>query len=155
MTRGRKPKPSKLRALYGNAGKRPLNDSEPQPARAVPRCPAHLTKTARTEWHRLVKELDAVGLLTNMDRGTLAMYCQAWGDHVDAQEMIKKTGVVLLNKEGNLHRNPYYFVSNKAVEQMCKLGPLLGLDPSSRSRLHVEPRPEEMSEMEILLAEGT
>jgi P27 family predicted phage terminase small subunit len=154
MTRGRKPKPSKLRALHGNCGHRPLNDSEPQPGRAVPRCPAHLTKAARTEWHRLVKQLDAVALLTNLDRGALAMYCQAWGDHVDAQEMIKKTGVVVL-EEGNLHRNPYYFVSNKAVEQMCKLGPLLGLDPSSRSRLHVERRPEDRDEMEILLAEGT
>ncbi|HZK10243.1 MAG TPA: phage terminase small subunit P27 family, partial [Clostridia bacterium] len=36
-TRGRKPKPTALKVLEGNPGKRPLNKNEPQPERKAPR----------------------------------------------------------------------------------------------------------------------
>jgi len=34
--RGRRPKPTRLKMLTGNPGKRPLNGNEPRPAAAVP-----------------------------------------------------------------------------------------------------------------------
>ena len=37
--RGRRPKPTRLKLLTGNPGKRPLNDDEPQPQAAIPECP--------------------------------------------------------------------------------------------------------------------
>jgi hypothetical protein len=45
--RGRKPMPTVLRIVTGNAGKRPLNTSEPKPVTAIPTCPAHLSPTAK------------------------------------------------------------------------------------------------------------
>ena len=57
--RGRRPKPTRLKMLTGNPGKRPLNGNEPRPAPAVPDCPAELGPLARTEWNRLVGELAA------------------------------------------------------------------------------------------------
>ena len=41
-TRGRKPKPTAMKELEGNPGKRPLNPNEPRPERKAPRCPAWL-----------------------------------------------------------------------------------------------------------------
>ena len=48
--RGRKPLPSNVVKLRGNAGKRPLNDREPRPATAVPSCPSCLSDEAKKEW---------------------------------------------------------------------------------------------------------
>ena len=46
-TRGRKPKPTALKALEGNPGKRPLNEHEPMPPKATLRCPAWLEAEAK------------------------------------------------------------------------------------------------------------
>src|SRR5690242_4289689 len=47
--RGRRPKPTRLKALTGNPGKRPLNPAELCPEPAVPECPAELGPVARNE----------------------------------------------------------------------------------------------------------
>lgn len=44
-TRGRKPKPTAIKELEGNPGKRPLNANEPRPERKAPRCPAWLDRS--------------------------------------------------------------------------------------------------------------
>ena len=82
--RGRKPLPSNVVRLRGNPGKRRLNDAEPRPAAKVPPCPACLGDEARKEWQRLSKELAELGLLTGLDRGLLAAYCQAHALWVEA-----------------------------------------------------------------------
>src|SRR5687768_11179819 len=80
--RGRKPLPSNVVRLRGNPGKRRLNDAEPRPPSRAPACPACLGEEARKEWKRLSEELAELRLLTGLDRGMLAAYCQAhtlWG----------------------------------------------------------------------------
>ena len=39
-TRGRKPKPTALKVLEGNPGKRPLNENEPIPPKGSIKCPS-------------------------------------------------------------------------------------------------------------------
>lgn len=75
--RGRRPKPTALKVLEGNPGKRPLNRREPQPLRSIPTCPAHLSPTAKGEWKRLAGQLHRLGILSQLDRAALAAYCQA------------------------------------------------------------------------------
>ena len=53
MARGRRPKPTALKKLEGNPGKRPLNELEPVPPVASLRCPNYLLPEARKEWRRL------------------------------------------------------------------------------------------------------
>src|SRR5690606_26210093 len=93
--RGRKPTPTHLKVLRGNPGKRPLPANEPQPKPKAPPCPAHLDAEAKREWRRMVKELEPLGLLTKIDRAALAAYCQAWSRWVQAEEMIRKTGMIV------------------------------------------------------------
>ena len=52
-TRGRKPKPTALKVLEGNPGKRPLNDREPVPPKATLKCPAWLLPEAKGAKHRI------------------------------------------------------------------------------------------------------
>ena len=41
-TRGRKPKPTGIKQLEGNPGKRKLNEREPKPEKKAPSCPKWL-----------------------------------------------------------------------------------------------------------------
>ena len=45
--RGRKPKPTALKVLEGNPGKRPLNDHEPIPPKGELKCPSWLLPEAK------------------------------------------------------------------------------------------------------------
>lgn len=151
--RGRKPKPTKLRLLGGNAGKRPVGE-EPRPPvpESTPYAPRHLNDDAKREWRRIVKILLGLGLYTEVDRAALAMYCQAWGRWVEAERQVEATGgPVLTSKEtGNLYQNPYLYVANRAWEQVRKMLTEFGLSPSARSRLNVA-GVEEPDELEQLL----
>ena len=62
--RGRKPKPTAIKELEGNPGKRPLNKNEPKPEKTAPKCPTWLDKEAKKEWRRMSKSLEAIGILT-------------------------------------------------------------------------------------------
>ena len=66
--RGRKPKPTHIKVITGNPGKRKLNFDEPRPEIAVPTYPPELSPAAQREWDRLVGELCKLNLLTNLDR---------------------------------------------------------------------------------------
>ena len=73
--RGRKPKPTTLRILEGNPGKRSLIDGPPQAPAKIPECPCFLDDEARAEWLRMAPVLLEMGLLTPADRAALAAYC--------------------------------------------------------------------------------
>ena len=59
-TRGRKPKPTAIKRLEGNPGKRPLNIYEPKPLKKAPTCPDWLDEEAKREWRRLAKTMEAM-----------------------------------------------------------------------------------------------
>jgi len=76
-TRGRKPKPTALKALEGNPGRRALNENEPKPRGAVSACPDWLEDEAKAEWARMGEILARMGVLTEVDLTACAGYCQA------------------------------------------------------------------------------
>jgi P27 family predicted phage terminase small subunit len=135
MTRGRKPKPTALKLLHGSRSDR-INPLEPTPEIVIPDCPPHLDEEAKAEWGRIALELEAMGVLSRVDRAALAGYCQAWSRWVKAEDIIHKTTEVLQSKEtGNFYRNPWLDVSNRALKQMHQFLVEFGMTPSSRSRV--------------------
>lgn len=144
--RGRKPKPTHLKLLEGNPGRRPLNGAEPRPASGTPTCPAHLTPTGKAEWKRLAVELQAIGILTRIDRAVLAGYCQSWGRWVEAERKLQETPPLLKTPAGYIQLSPWLTIANRERELMLRYMAELGLTPSSRTRLAVQlpgPRPWE------------
>ena len=77
-TRGRKPKPTALKILEGNPGKRPQNPFEPVPVKGDIKCPDWLLPEAKKEWKRLAPALEAMGVLTMADQTAFEGYCQAY-----------------------------------------------------------------------------
>ena len=142
--RGRKPLPSNVVRLRGNPGKRRLNDAEPRPAPRVPTCPACLGDVARQEWKRLTRELAGLGLLTGLDRGLLAAYCEAHALWVEAVSSIQRYGTMVKSPNGYPMQSPYVAVANKQVDIMVRIAAEFGMTPSSRTRIRVdEQRPED------------
>lgn len=145
--KGRKPKPTHLKVVAGNPGKRPLNDREPQFTLARITPPRHLSKTARAEWRRVLKELQVQGVVTVVDRAALAAYCQAyarWADAEDAfaamqTEAAKKgdlsKALLVKTKTGNYIQNPLVGACNRAMELMLRAAVEIGMTPSARSRI--------------------
>jgi len=140
---GRKPKPTALKLIQGNPGRRPLNGHEPKPPAKMPTCPSHLSPTAKTEWKRLAHVLSEIGLLTLIDRTVLAGYCQAYGRWVEAERKLQETPTLLKTPAGYIQTSPWLAISNKQMELMVKYMSELGLTPSSRARLSVNVPSEE------------
>lgn len=141
--RGRKNKPSALKKLEGNPGKRALNEKEPKPESAIPECPAHLTGEARKEWNRITKELHALGILTKIDRAALAAYCMAWLDFVYASKMVDEEGEVVTSEKGGKYQNPWVGIKNTAMDRLVRIAAEFGMTPASRTRIKVETPTEE------------
>ena len=136
--RGRKPKPTLLKQLEGNPGKRPLNDREPVAPPGIPDPPAFLDEVAREEWTHTVKVLAGMRLLSLADRVALAAYCTAYSRWVHAEAQVKKLGPVVKSPDkGFPMMSPFLIIANQSMEQMRKLLVEFGLTPSSRSRLRV------------------
>ena len=98
--RGRRPVPSRIKALTGNPGKRPLNQHEPRPEPQIPDCPPQLGPIAREEWDRLTTELASLRIVTALDRSALAAYCNAYGLWAEATEAIQKFGTMVKSPSG-------------------------------------------------------
>jgi P27 family predicted phage terminase small subunit len=140
--RGAKPTPTKLKILRGNPGRRPLNDQEPSPEIKIPDAPEHLTPTARIEWERISKVLFNLGLLSEIDRTALAGYCQLYGRWADAEEAIKKSGLIIKTTNGNVIQSPMVGIANRSLELMKQYLVEFGMTPSSRTRVKVQDKPK-------------
>ena len=136
---GRKRTPTAIKLLTGNPGKRRLNEREPVVQPGLPRAPLHLTPEAKREWRRMGNRLLVLGVMTDLDKAALAMYCQAWARWVEAEEMVTKYGIVLMAADGNLKTSPYLHAAHNAINQLIKLAAEFGMTPSSRSRIHAAP----------------
>ena len=135
--KGRKPVPTQLKVLRGTNRLDRQNKGEMQPPipESVPYAPRFMNARAKTEWRRLIGVLLDLGLYTDCDRSAFAMYCQACGRWVIAEEHCAKEGEILTSEGGGLYQNPWRYEANKAQEQIRRMLPEFGLTPSSRARL--------------------
>ena len=136
----RRPKPTAIRRLEGNRGKRAWNHDEPEPPDGIPRCPKHLAPVARTEWRRVARALHAMGVLTPIDRAALAAYCQSYAKWVEAEQRLKETPPLLKSPSGYVQQSPWMAIANKQLELMGRYMTELGMTPASRSRVVQDPR---------------
>ena len=152
-TRGRKPKPTAIKLLEGNPGKRPLNEREPVPPKGNIKCPDWLLPEAKKEWKRLGKVLAEMGMLTNLDMMAFAGYCQAYARWKGAEEFITQHGDMVRTPNGYLQQVPQVAIAQTNLKIMLKFCEQFGLTPSARSRIVGEENgaEKETDEMELLL----
>jgi P27 family predicted phage terminase small subunit len=115
------------------------------PEPRLPACPPHLHGEARKEWSRLGRKLRDFGLVTDIDKAALALYCQAWARWIEAEDALRNFGVVLKSPSGFPIQSPYLAIANKAMDQMTRLLAEFGMSPSSRARVTVQPPREQLA----------
>lgn len=121
--------------LAAAAGRKPVD-----PATAAPACPDFLSADAKTEWRRIINDLVTLGVVTKIDRGELAVYCEAWADWKHARKTIatmKDNGFVETTPSGYKQMSAWMQVANRAEDRMRTAGASFGLNPSARMRLQV------------------
>jgi len=145
--RGRKPLPANVHLLRGNPSKlsaAALLDENIRPKVEIPSCPAHLNDEARKEWKRVTRYLAELGLVSQIDRGELAAYCEAWGDFVWAGKRIREQGKDdPTGDAGRIGETPsglrrpsvHMQIKYRALEAMDRFAAKFGMSPSDRSRV--------------------
>lgn len=118
------------------------NKNEPKPDNNRPKPPSIVTGAALNEWKRIMPQLEAVGLVSLVDRAALAAYCVAYGRWIDAEKSVAEHGYMLKAPNNLPMPSPYLSVANKAMEQMMKAIREFGLSPASRSSVSSITKPE-------------
>ncbi len=109
---GRKPKPTALKLIRGNPGKRPLNNNEPMPIGDVNK-PAFVKGKAAQLWIQYAPELERLGVLTVVDVDMFGAWCCLMAEFQESPERCNAA----------------------RIAQMRALASTFGLDPSARVRL--------------------
>ena len=144
---GKKPTPTKLKMLRGNPGRRPLLKHEPRPTPGAPPAPDWLDPLSRQTWDRIVPELEAIGILTQVDAFVLEAFCVCYAHWVELEQAVAKIGPVYQpsNKKGSkyLQQVPHVTIALKYLDEARAFAAELGLSPSSRARIGLpSPRTE-------------
>ena len=132
-------KPDALKKLHGTARKDRSVGSTASPS-GKPTRPIGLSPQAARVWKSLGPKLHELGLLSEIDASTFAVYCQAYGDWLELTRLLNKLGVAnwyFATESGYRQVIPEVAVRDKAYQVMQRLETRFGLDPSSRSGISI------------------
>lgn len=139
MPAGRPRKPTRLKVLEGNRGKRKIKP-EPEPALGVPTFAA-LPEGARAVLDQLVPELDRLGLISKVDGQSLEAACRGYDQGQMADNGIERLRAAI--ESGAAEQSDYYKLSilmaasKKGWSQWAAFAREFGLTPASRGKLSV------------------
>ena len=139
--RGPSPKPTNLKILEGNPGKRPLNHDEPKPELGA-ECPDWLSNVARSEWQRLAPVLERCGILTAADQNALAAYCDSVANYVRATRQIECLESLTEKGPHGTKMAPIISAQRNYADLMIRFGSKLGLSPSDRTSIKITDKPK-------------
>jgi P27 family predicted phage terminase small subunit len=146
--------PTALRILKGNPSKRALPKNEPQPD-AGAEMPDNLSPVARQQWITVCEQLERAGLLTQVDRDALALYCETFARYREALDHLSRESCVVTSPNGYPIKNPWLTLAERAQDQMVALLREFGMTPAARSRVTVtNPRPKENKFLALLQKSG-
>jgi len=145
---GRPPKPTNLKVITGNPGKRASNKQEPDPSYLVDLTPpAWLTGPAKAVWAEVAPQLRAAKLLTDVDVQMLAMGCISIAQY---RQAVQRAGENLVKSkivqdddgkpiEVGEHINPWAFVQSMSFKQAMAVFQQFGMSPAARTRIPIQP----------------
>jgi P27 family predicted phage terminase small subunit len=139
---GHNRKPTAVKKVQGNPGKRKLNKSEPRPRAGMPQMPHGMPAEAQAEWKRLTPILMKMGVLTVADGPALAAYCKLHAQVLMAEAAIKKYGIIDAHFDDDtgvavLKKNPAVSIKAESLRLMKAFLLEFGLTPASRSKLTI------------------
>ena len=139
MVKGRKPKPTHLKIIEGNPGKRRIATSEWSPDPVALDKPELTTEHASECWDRSVIELQEMGILQAADRDALEIYCEMYGTEPGdkRQRQVANEGALVKGRDGNQVTNPAWRIARDASQMATRLGEAFGFSPAARTRINI------------------
>lgn len=135
---GPPPKPTHLKKLAGNPGKRALNKHEPKPKGPLFEAPDDLPEAAVPFWNYAIRCAPR-GLLKRLDQRTLAIYAVAAAAHSAAAEICFREGITIKKRNMKMaHVHPAMRIVDAQAGIMMRACVEMGFTPSSRSRIIVK-----------------
>lgn len=147
-SKGRKAKPTELKRLQGNPGKRALNNSEPKPKTPVKK-PRGMQPLARKFWDEYSPELARLEILTGVDSAAFRLMAEHLGFAIQAAKQLHESGLTVETKEGT-KKNPLAQVFKDNSLAYKAYAAEFGMTPSSRTRLKMPAEAEQLSLAEQL-----
>lgn len=98
-----KPKPTKLKLIEGNRGKRKLAE-EVKPNPVMPECPGELDSGAKRFWKYLGPKIERLGLLTEVDGDSFAGVCQTRSRLMLIWKQLKRLNLDIAKQRKKLSR---------------------------------------------------
>jgi P27 family predicted phage terminase small subunit len=117
---GRKPRPAKLKLIEGRSPGRDSGGREvrkpPSFVRLPPEPPAWLGDVARSEWERVVPELQRLQLCKPVDAAALGAYCEMVELFVRATDEVHRSGLTVENRSVKKNGDTsVWYTANPAV----------------------------------------
>ena len=135
-----KRKPTPIKALEGNRGRRPLNTQEPAFSPKMPPMPEGMSPKAQEIWNHLGPRLVEAGTLCEADSAIFSVYCQACADLQKFNAEMQKEALIT-TPNGHRQASPYKQLRKEAIEQVRRFGAELGIGSANRSKIRVSERP--------------
>ena len=110
-----------------------VNARQPQTT-GKPVCPTELSDAAKLIWKRLLASMPPQ-LYGRADVGTLAAYCTAEAEFLQAALTVQAEGRVLIDRYDRRYANPAFRQMNDTARLIVSLGNVLGLSPTARDGL--------------------
>jgi P27 family predicted phage terminase small subunit len=150
--RGPSPKPTALKKLQGNPGKRALNQREPQPpaGHRTPNAPEWLTDAAKEIWIKNARSFWQLKLLTELDVMAFGAFCEWMALFLKAKKNVNAGMDVQVTGNGYRQQDPWVMIMNTSWTHAMRIMGHFGMTPSDRSRLKIEEAEKELSLAEQL-----
>jgi P27 family predicted phage terminase small subunit len=137
--RGPPPKPTALKLVTGNPGKRALNKREPKSAGQFGPPPAHLDSVGKNLWRQLAKTLAGMALESASDRRALELLCSAYEEWRAARRIVVRDGMTYERSTAQgdtiISIRPEVRIAADAMRRLHRMMLEFGLTPSARSRV--------------------
>jgi P27 family predicted phage terminase small subunit len=137
---GRTPKPTGLKVIEGNRGKRALSKGEPEPDVLLDtNPPAHLAERSAAVWREVAPMLRRMGVLTVADVIALEMLCDAVADYRHARAQLGDE-FVTRSAKGSDMLNQWLVAKQLSSKRAEAFMGKFGMDPVARSKVLLDPQ---------------
>ena len=114
----------------------------------------YLINRENVPWRRTARQLEELGVLTEVDMAAFAGYCQAYARWKEAEEFISRHGTIVKTPSGYWQQVPQVSIAQTYLKIMHKFCEQFGLTPSARSRIIADKAGENEDPMELMLIQG-
>lgn len=136
---GNRHKPTNLKVLEGNRGKRDLPHNEPKPRPLEPKKPRNLGQRACRIWKRISPPLIRLGLLTENDGDSFGALCATLARLEEIRGLINKPDfdIILTSDKTAARIHPLFTEERHRMAQLRQQAAEFGMSPRGRTGLQV------------------